>query len=975
MSITSDLKKDLVSRNFSGEIFTDKGTRTIYATDGSVYREFPEAVVFPKNKSDIITLIKYASQHKKSIIPRAAGTSLAGQVVGKGIVADISRHQNKILSLNQKEKSVRIEPGVVLEELNRYLAPHNLFFGPETSTANRCNIGGMVGNNACGLHSLVYGSTRDFTLKVEAILSDGSEVIFEDLSTEQLHKKLEQNDLEGEIYKKLDTILSNNQLKEDIREAYPDSRIPRRNTGYALDLLLNCAPYTDNGEKINLSKIIAGSEGTLVFITAITLQLIDLPPKNKLLVCVHLNNVIEATKANLIALRHQPMAIELMDKSILDLTKENLTQQKNRFFLKGDPGALLIVEFNDKNPETVSNRATAMEKEMRDAGYGYHFPHVSGENVAKVWALRKSGLGVLSNMVGDAKPVSLTEDTAVATELLPEYIKDFNILMDKYGLECTHHAHIATGELHLRPILNIKSKKDVELFHTVAFESAKLVKKYRGSLSGEHGDGRLRGEFIPLMYGEKVYNLLKEVKATFDPNNTLNPGKITDTPKMNEFLRYEIDRKEPEIDTIFDFSSTEGILRATEKCNGSGDCRKSFEAGGTLCPSFMATRDEHNSTRARANMLRETLTNNSKKNQFDDKELYKILDLCLLCKACKSECPSGVDIAKLKMEFLQHYYDAHHIPIRSLVIAWLPMLNKFAAPIPGIANFFMQNKITGHIMKSMLGFSTKRSMPLYGKQTLNRWKKSRKEISNSEKKRVYLFNDEFTNFNDPDIGIEAILLLEKLGYSVIIPNHNESGRTFLSKGVLRKAKKLAINNVEKLSKLISEESPLIGIEPSAILAFRDEYPDLVGEKLRGKSLEISKNALLFEEFICKEIEKGAITSEHFTSTKKEILLHGHCQQKAVASTQPTIKMLELPENYNVEEIPSGCCGMAGAFGYEKEHFELSNKIGEMVLFPAVRKAKSETIISAPGTSCRHQIKDGTGRKALHPISILFRALR
>jgi len=972
--LSSNLSR--LQESLEGELFFDDAIRLMYATDASVYREIPLAVAYPKNKKDIKLLTEFARVQHSSIIPRTAGTSLAGQVVGSGIVVDVSKHLTKILEINKDEKWVRVEPGVVLDELNLVLRDHGLFFGPETSTSNRCMIGGMLGNNACGAHSLVYGSTRDHTIEVKAILSDGSEVTFGPLDKTSFNEKCKGEKLENKIYRNIYEILSKTDNKEQILKEFPDPEIKRRNTGYAIDLLLDTQAFQSTDKSFNFSKILAGSEGTLAFSTEIKLSLVDLPPKNKALVCVHLNSVEEALQANLIALKHKPVAVELMDKVILDLTKENIEQSKNRFFLEDDPGAILIVEFAEHNASEIEIKINAMEQEMVDSNYGFHFPVILGGDINKVWALRKAGLGVLSNMKGDAKPVAVVEDAAILPQVLPDYLDEFKELLKKHGKECVYHAHIATGELHMRPILNLKLKEDVEIFRKIAEETAHLVKKHKGSLSGEHGDGRLRGEFIPIMIGQHNYDLLKEIKVTWDPDNIFNPGKIVDTAVMNTSLRYKPGQKTKEIETIFDFSNDMGIIRSSEKCNGSGECRKSEIIGGTMCPSYMVTRDEKHSTRARANILREFLTNSAKKNPFDHKEIYEAMELCLSCKACKSECPSSVDVTKLKAEFLQHYFDEHGVPLRSRIIANISKLNYLGSYVPGLYNYLVKSGIQSRITSKMFGFTKHRKTPLLGEQRLEQWfdKNNENNNPNFPNGRVFLFNDEFTRFNDTDIGIKAILLLNKLGYEVIIPKHIESARTYLSKGLVRKAKKIAHKNIAYLKDIIAVESPLVGIEPSAILTFRDEYPELVDNHLKDASKKLASNVLMIDEFLEKEIDAGNINKDYFTKEKKRIKLHGHCQQKAIASTSPTLLILNFPENYTAEEIPSGCCGMAGSFGFEKEHYEISMKIGELVLFPEIRKSESEIVISAPGTSCRHQIKDGTRRKALHPIEILYDAL-
>jgi FAD/FMN-containing dehydrogenase/Fe-S oxidoreductase len=956
-----------------GEVFTDKASKIRYATDASVYYEEPQAVIIPKSKSDIKNIIDYAAKHKLPLIPRAAGTSLAGQVVGNGIVIDISKYLTRIIEINKAENYVVVEPGVILDNLNRKLKSYNLFFGPETSTANRCMISGMVGNNACGLHAVKYGTTREHILEVSGFLSDGSYVTFKSLNGDEFSRKCELQNLEGDIYRNIRKILSDSENIQQIKKNYPEQRLTRRNNGYALDLLVDTDPFIKNGKPFNFAKLIAGSEGTLMFITEIKLNLVEAPPENKGLVCAHFTSVKKALKANIVALKYGVTAVELMDDTILNAALQNAEQRRNSFFIEGNPKAILMIEFAETSVADINSKSEAMISEMQENGLGYHFPVLYGVDIKKAWNLRKAGLGVLANIGDDKKSVTVVEDTAVHPDFLPEYIEEFAEIMNFYGEDCVYYAHAGTGEIHLRPRLDLKKSDDVVKFKNIAWDIARLVKKYRGSLSGEHGDGRLRGEFIPFMLGDKVYSLLKELKHTWDIDNIFNPGKIIDTPPMDAFLRYK-QGVTPQIDTVFDFSDKGGIIKAVERCNGSGDCRKLPEAGGTMCPSYMATRDEKNTTRGRANVLREFFYLKSGDNPFNSKEIYEALDLCLSCKACKTECPSSVDVAKLKAEFLQHWYDNNGISLRTRAIANISKINFVGAIVPQVTNFFMKNGFTSRVIKKVLGFAPQRSMPLLQNKTLRKYIKKSLQIPGNYKKEVVLFVDEFTNYNDTQVGIAAIRLLTKLGYKVSTVKNVESGRTYLSKGLLRKAKKIAVKNVTLFKNIISDNKPLIGIEPSAILTFRDEYPDLVGEKLKPTAFELAKNCLLIEEFIVAEFKKGNITKEMFDKSHKEILLHGHCQQKAVATTKPVLQMLSIPENYFVKEIPSGCCGMAGSFGYEKEHYELSMKIGEMILFPAVRKAKKETVIVASGTSCRHQIKDGTQREALHPVEVLFDAI-
>jgi FAD/FMN-containing dehydrogenase/Fe-S oxidoreductase len=954
----------------------------MYSTDASDYRERPLAVVYPAHENDIRELVRFASKHHISLIPRTAGTSLAGQVVGSGLVVDMSRHMNNILEVNEKERWVRVEPGVILDELNIAIHSTGLFFSPETSTSNRSMIGGMIGNNSCGLRSLVHGTTRDHTISVRAVLSDASVAEFGPVTGDDFNTKLEKEGLEGDIYRELNAMLIDPLNQAEIASGFPDPKVVRRNTGYALDELLDAPHYLGKGARhpdFNLCRLLSGSEGTLIFMTEAKLNLVPLPPPYKALVPIHFHSVMEAIRGNLVTLKHAPTAVELMDKTILDCTKENLTQRKNRFFVSGDPGAILMVELVDEEEAVLNQRIENMTREMEAARLGYHFPVVRGSDIGKVWALRKAGLGVLSNLPGEGRPVSVIEDTSVSVDLLEAYITDFNQLLDRYKLTCVYHAHISVGELHLRPILNLKDPEHVQLFHDIALETAKLVKKYRGSLSGEHGDGRLRGEFIPLMVGERNFEMILRVKHLFDPEGIFNPGKITDTPPMNTFLRHETGHLSPGFNTYFNYSREGGFIQLIEKCNGSGDCRKTEITGGTMCPSYMATRDEMATTRARANVLRELLTRGDMKNPFNQPEIYEVLDLCLSCKACKSECPSSVDMAKIKAEFMQHWYDHHRIPLRTWLIANISRINRLGMLSPGIFNWFATSNLTSSILKKVLGFNNQRSIPTLGKRSLRRWAAHHLEDLNSslsgDAPEVILYVDEFTNYNDPALGITTIRLFNRLGIRMMIVDHPVSARTYISKGLLKKAKQIARSNVEKLSDVVSRERPLVGIEPSAILGFRDEFPDLVGKEMKERAESLSRHCLTVEEYLDTLFEKGLIDSSRFTKDKRELKLHGHCQQKAIASTESTRRVLSIPENYRVQEIPSGCCGMAGSFGYEQEHYDLSMKVGELILFPTVREADAETIVVAPGTSCRHQILEGTGRQPLHPVEVLYNALK
>lgn len=977
LSPPPDILKYL-AKNFQGELLFDDTTRLLYATDASVYREVPLAVAYPRNEADLSTLIGFATTHQLSLIARTAGTSLAGQVVGHGIVVDFSRHMNRILEFNPQKRWIRVQPGVILDELNLFLKPHGLYFGPETSTSNRCMIGGMVANNSCGARSLIYGSTRDHTLQITALLSDGSKVCFESLDQDAFLRKCTGNKLESKLYHQISHLLSDPATQQEIREQYPDSSLHRRNTGYALDILLQSNIFSQQGPDFNFCHLLAGSEGSLALFTEITLNLVNLPPAHTALVCIHTHSLEQALEANLIALQYQPAAVELIDKLVLDCTRSNLEQAKNRFFVKDDPEAIVVVEFAEDSPEQWIEKSRLMIAQLQKRGLGYSYPVITGQDIAKVWNLRKAGLGVLSNLPGDAKPVAVIEDTAVSVQQLPAFIGELQQILLNLNIRCVYYAHVGTGEIHIRPILDLKKRTDVIRFRQIATETAHLVKKYKGSLSGEHGDGRLRGEFIPLMLGPSIYQMLKDIKQLWDPQQIFNPGKITQTQPMDTHLRYEPGRLQVEPKTYFSYPESDGFLRAVEKCNGSGDCRKTAAFKGVMCPSYQASLNEKDTTRARANLLREIIANSSKKNPFDHPELIEILTLCLSCKACKSECPSNVDMAKFKAEVFQQYYAAHGIPWRSRLIAAYTQLNKLGSIFPSTYNFFTQNNFTAPLIKHVAGFAAKRSLPPLHKTSWRAWAQQNLDKLNQGKDPeniVVLFCDEFSNYNDTPTAIHASLLLSKLGYFLLMPPHAESGRAAFSMGMLKKAGSSLRANIHTLYPFAQAGIPIIGLEPSAILSFRDEYLALAKEDLQQMAAVLATQTLLFDEFLAHEYEKGKIQATSFTSQEQTIYLHAHCHQKALGAAHPSKQILEIPKNYKVVELDCGCCGMAGAFGYQKKTYDVSMQIAELRLFPAIRKAPDDVLISATGTSCRHQIKDGTHRTALHPADILYKALQ
>ena len=960
------IKLEEIGNKLSGSLVYDDLHKALYATDASVYRKIPLAVAYPKDEKDLQILIEFATSNHLTLIPRTAGTSLAGQCVGDGIIVDVSKYFTNILAFDELNKTITVEPGVVRDELNLFLKPFGLFFGPNTSTSNRCMIGGMVGNNSSGSTSIRYGVTRDKVLQIDGVLSDGSIVSFKELTSKEFKLKTQIKSLEGSIYASIYNELSQELVQQEIKNQFPKPSIHRRNTGYAVDELLDSDLFGGKDASINIAKLLSGSEGTLVFSTAITLQLDTVQPKESVIIASHFESIKESLKATVLAMNHELYACELMDKVILDCTKNNREQAKNRFFIKGDPEAILMLEVSGDTKEEAQKKADELISNLNENNFGYHHPKVVGENIKRMFNLRKAGLGLLGNIIGDKKAVACIEDTAVDLNDLPNYIDEFTKIMDKYQQKAVYYAHAGAGELHLRPILNLKKSEDVSLFRKITTETALLVKKYQGSFSGEHGDGIVRAEFIPLMIGEKNYQLLRRIKKSFDPNNVFNKGKITDAFPMDKSLRYSIDRKEPEVKTIQDFSDNQGILKLAEKCNGSGDCRKPASAGGAMCPSYRATKDEKDTTRARANTLREFLTNSKKSNKFNHQELKEVFDLCLSCKACASECPSNVDVAALKSEFLYQYQEENGYSFRNSMFANNVKYNKIGSLFPSLTNLVLNTFLTKFIM----GISLKRSVPKLTSKTLKSW--YNKQTHSSSKKIIYVFCDEFTNFYDTEIGKDTVIVLKRLGYNPTFIKHPESGRSFISKGFLKEAKVVANKNVSIFKDLITNKTPLIGIEPSAILTFRDEYIRLADDVNSAKI--IAKNTFTIEEFLQNEFEKGNIRTNQFTTEKKSIKIHGHCHQKALSSTQATFSILNIPENYSPTIMNTGCCGMAGSFGYEKEHYKISMQVGEDTLFPKIRNTSKETEIIASGTSCRHQILDGTKRQAKHPITVLREAL-
>ncbi len=964
-----------LAERLEGELHADPLHRMLYAQDASVYQEEPLGVVYPRSTEDVQAVVEFAKKMGIALIPRGGGTSLAGQCVGPGLVMDMGRHMNRILEVNVEQRWVRVQPGVILDDLNRHLAQYGLFFGPDTSTANRCMIGGMIGNNSCGSHSIYYGTTRDHLLELGVVLADASFERLSEWDEAEWARQLEREDLLGDGLRALDAALSDN--AELIRDRYPRPDVVRRNTGYPLDVLLDAGPYTPDGPDISLARFLCGTEGTLAVTTEAKLNLVDAPREN-ILVCVHFDTLRSSLEATIAAVEHGPAAVELMDRPILELTKHNIEQKRNRFFVEGDPEAILVVEFYGDTVEELEDKAEQLIADFKSKDFGYSYPIVRPPRDKMVWELRKAGLGLLMGTKGDTKPVTVVEDTAVALDALPDYIDEFAQIMDDYDTRCVYYAHASVGELHLRPELNLKELEDAEKFEGIAGDVADLVRKYRGALSGEHGDGRLRAPLLERFYGEEIIELHRQVKGALDPENLFNPNKIVDPEPLRADWRFVPGEPTPEVDTVFDWSGELGLVRAVEKCNGAGVCRKRAEAGGTMCPSYMATLDEKDSTRGRANVFRQALHSPDPRAAFRSQELHDALDLCLSCKGCKSECPANVDMARMKAEFTQQYYDKKGTPLSALVFGHYRELSRLASIVPWLANFMMSFVLTRWLMRLTLKIAKQRQLPKYASRRFTKhfaeYRKGTPAPQSAE--AVWLYVDPFCEYAEPEVAMAAVRVLEAAGYRVDVLPIEDDGRTLLSKGLVRDARELTEDNMRRLEPLFAEhpDRKIVGLEPSALLTFRDESRDLVDASLKSVADDCAERAMLLEEFVADAADRGGFEGVFATGERTPVMLHGHCHQKAIVGVEPTEQAL-AHAGYDVETIPSGCCGMAGSFGYEAAHYDLSMEIGELVLFPAVRDADEDRLICAPGTSCRHQIHDGAQRDAVHPAILLERALR
>ncbi len=942
-----------LKNELEGEVRFDRASRTLYSTDASMYQIEPIGVVIPRDKKDVQSCINLASKFGAPVIPRGGGTGLAGQSVGHAVIMDMSKCMNAILELNAEEGWVRVEPGVVLDELNAYLSPHGLQFAPDVATSSRANIGGMISNNSAGAHSVIYGKTIDHVLELDVVLSDGTEVLLRDLDPSGLREKIEQKGLEGQIYREVIRLAALH--RDEIQRRYP--KVLRRVGGYNLDEFVKDRPF-------NLARMVVGSEGTLAAIISAKIKVIPLPDA-KVLGVIQFKDLIEAMEAVAPILETGPAAVELIDKMILDETKASLALASQRGWVEGDPEAVLVVEYYGDSTEALEPKLELLEQLMQEKQLGYGFRRaVSSQEQGNVWNVRKAGLGLLMGIKGDSKPVAFVEDSAVPPERLPDYIREFDEIVRKHNTTAGYYAHASVGLLHIRPLINLKTSSGVDKMRSIAEEVRELVLKYGGAMSGEHGDGLVRSCWNERMFGSRLYGAFRELKAAFDPKGLMNPGKIVDAPMMTENLRFGPNYSAQELKTHFDFSADGGFHRAVEMCNGVGACRKTLE--GTMCPTYMATLEEEHSTRGRANALRAAVSG-VWEGGLTDERLFDVLDLCLECKACKAECPSNVDMAKIKYEFLANYYKANGRPLRAWLFGNIELLNRIGCAFHPISNHLAGSGLSRTIL-SLLGISPKRSLPPFASETLVDWFGKREGLKSDHK--VVLFSDTYMTYNYPEIGRAATGLFEAAGIEVLLAEKKCCGRPYLSSGMMDEAKASIQYNTDSLHRYVELGYDIVGFEPSCVSMLIDDSPELTSD-VRAK--EVAEKCHSVESYINGLAQKDQLPLT-FKPLEKRILLHGHCHQKALWGVQDSLDILNMPPGYDTTLIDSGCCGMAGAFGYESEHYEFSLKVGEDRLLSRVRESDSEVEIAAAGLSCREQIKHATNKIPKHPVELLWEAV-
>ncbi len=952
-----DLVEEL-RRETSGEVRFDAMSRALYSTDASMYEMEPVGVVIPRTVEDVIAAVNVVRRHDGTLLPRGGGTSLAGQTVARAVVIDFSKHLRNLLEECPEEGWVRVQPGIILDELNRQIRPSGRLFTPDPSTSNRGTVGGAIGNNSCGAHSIIWGKTVDNVNELDVILADGSTAKFGPCSAESLTGAARGASPVDHIVRRLSKL--GESCRDEVEARFP--KIMRRVGGYNLDELAGPGP-------LDLARFAVGSEGTLVTVTSAVLKTVPVP-KVRGLAVVHFASLHESMEATVAALELEPAAVEHIGSMILSTVRSNLAYSRLMDFVEGEPDSLLAVEFVGDTEAEVAARIDRLEQRFARSGLGYAVVRMmSPRDQARVWDVRKAGLGLMMNVPGEAKPLAFVEDTAVAPEVLPEYVRRFDEIVRDHNTEAGYYGHASVGCLHIRPLVDLKLQEGVDRMVSIATAVSDLVLEFGGAMSAEHGDGLVRSVWNEKMFGPQLYEAFREVKRIFDPDGIMNPGKIVDPPSMTENLRISPAYKPLHVPTGLNFGTENGFAGAIERCNGQGACRKL--SSGSMCPSYMATMEEEHSTRGRANALRAVISGGLPPDALTSRRLYDVLDLCLECKACKAECPSNVDMAKLKYEFLHQYRKANGLSLKARMIGNVSGMNRAGSRLSPLSNMALRSSTFRRIMEKATGIDRRRHMPEFTRQTFRQWFRSRKSPGGSEALgTVALFADTFTDYNHPEIGRAAVVVLERLGYRVVVPDTVCCGRPMLSAGMLEEAKENAMQNVETLYPHAAEGARIVGLEPSCTLAVSDDYRDLLGDT-REVDL-VRGNVVSFDRLVDEALSNGSTLT--FATPPGDVRFFGHCHQKALTGTGSSLNVLKLLSGERVTEIDAGCCGMAGSFGMTVHRYDLSMRIGEDRLFPAVRRSPTDSVIVSDGVSCRAQILDGTGREARHLAQVLEASL-
>ncbi len=963
-----ELQQEL-QRAIAGEVRFDPLTRQLYSTDASNYRIVPAGVVLPRTADDIVAAVEIARRYSVSLVPRGGGSNLSGQTVGPGLVIDHSRYLDQILEINPDERWVRVEAGVVLDQLNMALRPHRLMVGPDPASAAVATLGGMTGNNSTGSHSIKYGLMVDHVREVEVILSDGSRTRFGPKSAAEVAILAQHSTLEGWLYRELPSLVERYQA--DIAAGYP--RTWRNVAGYNLNRLL---AEQAAGRPFNLASLIVGSEGTLANIASLTLNIVPRPNLTRLLI-LHFDDLRTTLETVPVILESQPAAVEMLDHIVIRLARAHpeLGPRLARF-VQGQPQAILVVEFAGDEASLLADQSAGLERRLQQHGYrGAITSCDTPEAIANVWTVRKEVNGLLVSQPGDTRPLAFVDDAAVPLEELADYALEVKRACHEAGVEVNLDSHASAGCLHMNPAINLKTHEGLRQMETISRAVMGIAIRHHGTTTGEHGEGLARSYYNEQLYGPRLHQAFREVKGLFDPYNRLNPGKIIDAPApwQPDILRFQPFYQTPLAppNTFLDFSTYGGMAGLVEMCNGQGLCRAMDEGG--MCPSYRVTHEEKHSTRGRANALRAAMTGALGPDGMTDHALYEALDLCLECKACRRECSSLVDMAKLKYEFLAQYQAKHGVPLRSWLFGHVATISRWGGLLPGLANWGYQNRLIRWLLERTLGIDRRRTLPSLARRTFTTWFRQHRPPANAPRGPVILWDDTYLTYNQPEIGQAAVRVLEAAGFEVkLIEGRRCCGRPMISKGLLREARENAAYNVARLYPFAASGIPIVGLEPSCLATFRDEYPDLLRS---DEARQVARHSFFIEEFLTRLAGQGEL-SLAFTVPEqpRHVLVHGHCYQKSLTTTAPLVQMLRLLPNTTVSEIPSGCCGMAGSFGYDKEHYQVSIACGEDRLFPAVRAAAPETLIVAAGISCRHQIMEGTGRQAIHPIIALTEAM-